>query len=270
MSFSILSWNILGPATKDVENFGFIKRDYARLRQHLKIIDQYHADIICLQEVDLTTFNFFNEHLFENYRFAAYHEKGVHGGVVIYIKKLKFKLLHTVSSRLVSEQGSSPAAFCGIFLEHTQDEKPLFIANIHLSKSSQHQELQDGIFQLSQFCKLLKKKLSSQNIFMGDFNTFYVDMKEEVVPYLSEILKKRFKLFEHTSCTATKPNGASKSVDHFIYSGVHIDMDRSLVASGQYQHKDIDELMKRTEHEHSGKIYQDYPSDHAPIFVVVN
>ena len=45
MPFSVLSWNILGPATGDVQDYGFIQGDYGRLGKHLDIIHQYQAYI---------------------------------------------------------------------------------------------------------------------------------------------------------------------------------------------------------------------------------
>src|SRR5262245_10471632 len=118
MPFSVLSWNILGPATRDVEEFGFIRDDYGRLGKNLQLISELDADILCFQEIDLTSLHLFNNFLLSNYQQASYHEKGTHGGVVVYVKKSKFSIISSVSSMLKKNQSDAPGAFAGVAIQN--------------------------------------------------------------------------------------------------------------------------------------------------------
>ena len=53
---SLLSWNILGPAVQDVTHYGFQRNDYQRLFLIFKIVQEYDADVVCLQEIDKKSF----------------------------------------------------------------------------------------------------------------------------------------------------------------------------------------------------------------------
>ncbi|MBI2344625.1 endonuclease/exonuclease/phosphatase family protein [Candidatus Dependentiae bacterium] len=268
MSYSVLSWNILGPATRDVEDYGFIRDDYGRLGKHLEIIQQYQADILCFQEVDLTTLHFFNNFLLAQYTQLAYHEKGAHGGVVVYIKKSKFTIVNTISSVLKTNEKFAPGAFCGGIIKNVADGSDLFIASVHLSKSSHPQVVSRALTQISDLCIRLKSNLPSQIIFAGDFNTMYEDMKEIVVPAMSQILSNILLMFEHESCTANSVKGELKSIDHVIYSNLQINLTQSCVVSKKYKHIDTVDRVQNIEKNNQNLIYKELPSDHAPILVV--
>lgn len=268
MSFSVLSWNILGPATRDVADYGFIPGDYGRLGKHLEIINQFQADILCFQEVDLTTLHFFNNFLFSQYLQAAYHEKGTHGGIVIYVRKSKFELIESIGSVLQSSPKEALGAFCGSIVKNIADNSELFIASVHLSKSSHPQAISRAEYQIADLCAHLGKSLPSKTIFTGDFNTMYEDMKDVVIPAMSKIVDKEFLMFEHETCTATSLTGEFKSIDHILYTDLKINMEKSCVFSGKYEHINPEYLQAKSTLDRTEIIPTELPSDHAPLFVM--
>ena len=268
MAFSVLSWNILGPATRDVEDFGFIKNDYGRLGKSLEIINNFEADILCFQEVDLQSLHLFNNFLLGQYAQVAYHEKGSHGGVVLYIKKSKFTVGDTLSSVLKNSASDAPGAFCGAIIQSIETKNSFFVASVHLSKSSHQQAISEGIYQVSDLCRRLGKNLPDTIILAGDFNTMYNDMKEAILPHMSQGLEKKIIMFEHESCTSNSPQGEFKSIDHVLYTGFHINFQKSCVASTQYHHIDRKDLKESMSHGHVVMIHNELPSDHAPLFAV--
>lgn len=264
MLFSVLSWNILGPATRDVADFGFIKGDYGRLGKSLQLIREIDADIVCFQEVDLTALHLFNNFLLADYLQAAYHEKGAHGGVVVYVKKSKFKIISTVSSVLKNSASDAPGAFAGAIIENIETTRNLFIASVHLSKSSHREAISEGLYQVSDLCSQLGKNVSSSIVLAGDFNTMYDDMRADLMPYMSEKLGQKIVMFEHDSCTADSLTGEFKSIDHILYAGLALNMQRSCVVSEKYAHSRAQSL----EQENIAPIHTKLPSDHAPIFAI--
>lgn len=268
MSFSVLSWNILGPATRDVADFGFIKGDYGRLGKNLQLISEIDADILCFQEVDLTSLHLFNNFLLADYVQAAYHEKGVHGGVVLFVKKSKFKVISTVSSALKNSASDAPGAFAGAVIENIETQKQLFIASVHLSKSSHREAISEGLYQVSDLCNQLGKNLSSSIILAGDFNTMYDDMRADLMPYISQQLGVMLQMFEHNACTASSSTGEFKSIDHVLYVNLKNNFDRSCVVSGKYAHQNQQRSSENNVDESGGLIHKMLPSDHVPVFVV--
>jgi exonuclease III len=268
MALSVLSWNILGPATRDVASYGFIPGDYGRLGKHLEIINQHQADILCFQEIDLTTLHFFNNFLLSLYFQASYHEKGSHGGVVVYVRKSKFELVESIGSVLKSSQINSAGAFCGTIFKNLSDGTQLFIASVHLGKSSNHQAIQEGVYQVSDLCNQLGKSLPTKIIFAGDFNTLLEDMKEFIVPAMSQMLNKKLSMFEHEACTSFSPSGELTSIDHILYSGFEIDLEKSCVVSSKSSHIQSDDLKKIYEHGFEHAVQPETPSDHSPVLAV--
>jgi endonuclease/exonuclease/phosphatase family metal-dependent hydrolase len=265
MPFSVLSWNILGPATRDVADFGFIQGDYGRLGKSLQVVSEIDADIVCFQEVDLTSLHLFNNFLLADYLQASYHEKGAHGGVVVYVKKSKFKVVSAVSSMLKNSASDAPGAFAGAVVENIETAKSLFVASVHMSKSSHREAISEGLYQVADLCNQLGKNVASSIILAGDFNTMYDDMRADLTPYMSEILAQKIVIFEHDSCTADSSTGEFKSIDHILYAGLSIDMQRSCAISEKYAHSRAQYLAK----ENIVPIHKKLPSDHAPIFAVL-
>jgi endonuclease/exonuclease/phosphatase family metal-dependent hydrolase len=268
MSLSVLSWNILGPATRDVADYGFIPGDYGRLGKHLEIINQFQSDILCFQEVDLTTLHFFNNFLLSKYQQATYHEKGAHGGIVVYVRKSQFKLIESIGSVLKSSEVRAPGAFCGVFLEDISDKSHLFVASVHLSKSSHPQAISQAVSQVSDLCENTGKALPFKTIFAGDFNTMYEDMRQTVVPTMSQILNKKLLMFEHESCTSRLPSGELTSIDHILYTGFEINLEKSCVVTSKYEHIQSDSLKKIYEHGLEHTVQPEIPSDHSPVLAI--
>ncbi len=267
MPISILSWNILGPATRDVQDYGFIKGDYGRLGQTLELVSSVNADILFFQEIDLTALHLFNNFLLPNYIQAAYHEKGAHGGVALYVKKSKFKIISTVASVLKNSQNDAPGAFCGAIIENFDTGKFFFVASVHLSKSCHHEAVSEGIYQISDLCSQLEKNIA-QIILAGDFNTMYDDMRTHLIPRMSEMLGKKLVMFEHELCTENSTIAEFQSLDHILYANLSIDMKKSCVFSGKYFHAQQQILQTKGIDNHHEIISTKLPSDHAPIFAV--
>ncbi len=268
MSFSVLSWNILGPATRDVADYGFIPGDYGRLGKHLEIISKLEADILCFQEIDLTALHFFNNFLLAEYMQVAYHEKGVHGGIVVYAKKMKFELVDSLGTLLKSSQKGSPGAFCGGIIKDIKTGEQLFVASVHLSKSSHPQAIDEAVYQVSDLCSSIKENLPSKIILAGDFNTMYEDMHKIVIQSISDILNKKFLMFEHESCTSYSPSEEPFSIDHILYSGFEIDLQKSCIVTSKHHHIRSDKLKKIYEHGFEHVVQPKIPSDHSPVLVV--
>jgi len=268
MPFSVLNWNILGPATRDVQDYGFIKDDYGRLGRHLEIIQQYQADILCFQEIDLTALHLFNNFLLAQYIQLAYHEKGEHGGIVVYAKKSKFKLIDSIGGKLNTKEHKSPGAFSGAVIENIEDGAQLFVASIHLSKSSKREAISEAEEQISDLCYQLGEKLPSKIILAGDYNTLYEDIREVIVPLILQKLNTKIAMFEHESCTSYSPSGELTSIDHILYAGLEIKLDQSCIITSKYHHVHASQLEKTYEHGREHIVQPEIPSDHVPLFVV--
>src|SRR5688572_24242843 len=85
-TFSVLSWNVLGPKAMDVDKFfpGVAQKN--RLQDIAHVINSFNPDIICLQEVSEYTSNDFKfrKALNSKYKKAAYGSKGKFGGVMVF------------------------------------------------------------------------------------------------------------------------------------------------------------------------------------------
>ncbi len=268
MSFSVLNWNILGPATRDVADFGFIQGDYGRLGKNLQLISEIDADILCFQEVDLTSLHLFNNFLLAEYLQASYHEKGAHGGVVVYVKKSKFKVISTASSYLKSSANDAPGAFAGAIIESVQTAKQLFVASVHLSKSSYREAIAEGLYQISDLCSKLGENVASSIVLAGDFNTMYDDMRADVMPYMSEKLGVKLQMFEHNACTQGSSTGEFKSIDHVLYVNLKNYFEKSCVVTGKYSDENQQRSYEKRIDENQNFIHKNLPSDHVPVFVV--
>lgn len=268
MQISVLSWNILGPGTGDVQDYGFIQGDYGRLGKHLEIIHSYQADILCFQEVDLTTLHLFNSFLLGEYTQGAYHDKGAHGGVVVYVKKSKYELIDSVSALLPGNQERSAGAFAGAFIKDIQGESELFIASIHLNKSSKAEALSDAIKQISDLCNQIAKNLPIKVVIAGDYNTMYEDMKQSVLPVMSQVLGKEFLMFEHSACTSSSNSGELSSIDHVVYRGLKLDLENSCLVTSKHHHVHAKNLKKIYENGREYVVQPELPSDHVPVLAV--
>ena len=263
---SVLSWNILGPATRDVADYGFIPGDYGRLGKHLKMIQQYQADILCFQEIDLTSLHLFNSFLLSEYIQASYHEKGAHGGVAVYVRTSIFDVVNSIGTTLQTSENYSPGAFSGTIVKNKIDGIEIFVASVHLSKSVHPQSVEKGVNQVFDLCKSLGSNLPSKVILVGDYNTMYNDMKEVILPIMSKELNKNLFLFEYESCVSPDISGEVSSIDHVVYSGMNIDLEKSCVITLE-NHRFQTELKKDDKAPSQDDQNKQLPSDHSPLLV---
>jgi len=264
---SVLSWNILGPATRDVERFGFVQGDYSRLEKTIAVIQQYQADIICLQEVDKISLHYLNHILLCDYHCVAYQEKGLHGGVVVYAKRLLFEVEKTFECSLSSGDKNKPGALAGGVLTHV-DKIPLFIGSIHFSRSHDRRSMNSGKMQIEAIYEALRDSLPQQIIFAGDFNTLYEEMLYESLPFMNILWPISFNLFSHQSFTANRSDGNFLSIDHVMFSHIKLIEKDSMVGNRDYIHKAVLVTREIMKHELFQLVQKVVPSDHLPMFVL--
>lgn len=266
--FSLLSWNILGPSTRDVEHFGFALGDYTRLGAVLKVIESYQADLICLQEVDHVSLRFFNNYFLDRYHLVSYQSKGAHGGVVVYAKRSQFDFMTSWGGRLRGYNSKSPGACAGGVLIHKQSNVSLCVGSIHISRSHDHRSVLIGHHQWEELAFHIGDMIPERVILAGDCNTLYEEMHQDTVQLLREIFKKPFEMFAHRSCTSNTPQGHFSSVDHVLYAHMKLIDSDSKVHAREYVYERITTAFSSIDIENLMPIQQIVPSDHLPVFAV--
>lgn len=266
--FSLLSWNILGPSTRDVEHFGFALGDYTRLDAVLKVIESYKADLFCLQEVDHVSLCFFNDNFLERYHLVSYQSKGTHGGVVVYAKRSMFDFVSSWGGKLKGYNSKSPGACAGGILIHKQSNVSLCVGSIHISRSHDLRSVLIGHKQWEELAFHIGDMIPERVILAGDCNTLYEEINQDTVPLLREIFKKSFEMFAHRSCTSNTPQGYFSSVDHVLYAHVRLIIDDSKVHAREYVYEPVTKAFSSIEIEKLMPIQQIVPSDHLPVFAV--
>lgn len=268
-SISVLSWNILGPATQDVDHFGFIKNDYGRLGKNLKLIREYQPDVLCLQEVDLTALHFLNNHLLGDYFQGAYQSKGTHGGAVLYFKRSMFELQSVLNAPLDSGEHLLPGAIACAVVQHQQSHKTMLIGSVHINKSSGRRASQSGVQQIKDLVHAWGDIMPDNIVIAGDFNTLYSEIIDTTVPLLNELTHKNFKMYRHISFTTSKLRGGFSSVDHVLFTGFTVDHKESRVGDGSYTYDQIANALTTLYHLPFRLIHEVVPSDHLPVYVTL-
>lgn len=266
--FSLLSWNILGPLTQDVEYFGFKYGDYDRLIDVLDVIQKSSADIICLQEVDKRSFLFFNSHLLATYEAVCYHAKGTHGGVVVYVRRSMFDINGSWGYTLDSGHERSPGAIAGGIIVHKPTGNKFYVASVHISRSHDRRSMVFGHEQWKAAHHFIKNEIQPIMILAGDYNTLYEEVVHDTVPLLHTLFQQPIEMYRHRSCTANSPFGAFTSVDHVLFSHLHLVSLESQVGNKQYIFDPIVSTVTVMMLQAFPPIQKVFPSDHAPVYTV--
>ena len=261
--FSILSWNILGPSTFDVEKFNFKKGDYLRLDAIIDIIKKSRASILCLQEVDLKALDILKKN-FQDFTFVDYCMKGDAGGVVIFFKTKDFERGGTFASGLPCENDTPPftakdGAFVSGLLKSKKTGAQFLVSSVHISRSHNNSDRAKGEKQLKAMQEMLLRFIPSQSnvykIFAGDFNTSADEIQNFTLKFLGQQDGKVYsEAFAH-AVTSNAPDGVRNSIDHIFYS-------QGLSLVDRYSKVINDGVMPGM------MIHQLYPSDHFPLYAV--
>ncbi len=182
--FSLLSWNILGPNTQDVDNFFPIyqgskyQTPYSRLDDIVAEIKKLKAPyILCLQEIDRRTESVLDKELptiSNNYKKVGYKSKGQNGGVILYARTDKFHI-HTAAELDLGNGGSAVVAV----LQSKTTQSFFIVTCLHLSRPNDNSGEAAGRAQLERLLahvSMLEQSLpliNTYRIFAGDFNTNY-------------------------------------------------------------------------------------------------
>ncbi len=276
----IFSWNILGPETKDVawyaDRYPAIIHWHDRFMRIMQTILHSNPDIICLQEVSEAQKHIFELTLFAHgFVLGAYASKGPRGGVILFYKKERFTLNNLGHVHINPHQTFHHNSACvWVTLIDKQNNKSILITSAHLQPQyiqEQFRELIDALAPLSRSIPIL---------IIGDFNTKYKSMINDIMPYLYKlnISDHIMKLFLHESWTHQSAmkhggNGGWSSLDHAVYTNnLQIDMQHSFVgnATNSYKtdlasledHTLLDPSMEPIPNAHN-------PSDHVPLLITI-
>lgn len=279
-SIKILSWNILGPETKDVtwfaERYPAITDWHNRFMLIIQKILHLNPDIICLQEVGEAQKHPFESALFHHgFILGSYASKGPHGGVIIFYKKHRFSLIHLGQVHMNPHQTfHHPSACAWIILQDKINHKSLLI-------SSAHFQPQYILEQISEFFQaLMPLSRTIPIIIAGDFNTKYKKMTHEIIESLQKLHISDYSLhmFYHESWThqsTIKHDGIGgfASLDHVLYTNnFKLDSHQSFIGNPRNSYKTdltsiahyntLDASMIPFPNKHN-------PSDHLPLLCTV-
>ncbi|MBP7854406.1 endonuclease/exonuclease/phosphatase family protein [Candidatus Babeliales bacterium] len=182
-TFSLMTWNILGPNTQDVGNF-FPKGDYSRLKDTMQEILAHNADIIALQEVDQAAYNALLQELKKHYvnrklLLLNRQEKGPNGGTVLVVNQNTFAVIKQGNESLPNT-GSYPGAASWVLVQSQKTGAQYYIVSVHISRTSNPKGTTDGDLQI----KYLMSKLPANKptIIAGDFNTHALEINAHTLP----------------------------------------------------------------------------------------
>jgi endonuclease/exonuclease/phosphatase family metal-dependent hydrolase len=234
-TFSLLTWNILGPQAVDAADFLKAMKRYKtqdeRLEDVVFAIDSWDADIVCLQEVNRSTLEklgtLLDSLLPKKYFVAGWGSKGKNGGVVILVKNdvvsfgSKRALERNVKNK-IDQNGAAVMPHLGLAdaLLTFVDGVKVLVCSVHLSRANERspKASQNGLSQLNHiFAKIQPAILANKDlpvIIAGDFNTLY----EEVMSSYLRAEDGKWTMFNHYSFTAGDLDGRLSSIDHVLYN----------------------------------------------------
>lgn len=258
--FSVLSWNILGPNTQDVDDFfPGTKGNYKRLDaviHHIKSHNTPHgASIIALQEVDGESRKKLAHELAKaGYQEIGYQEKGRNGGTALYAKTNEFDSMGNINMSLVGSDPKFPGAAAATLLQSKKTNAPLLVASVHVSRGndSRPENVNSGNAQLSKLRDALHQNFGPlPMIVAGDFNTNSDEIQRTTIP---QIFHGAFQdVFAGATTSNSSDGSKTGSIDHMLFSGLtrpsHI--PSQLGAPGQTQ-----------------PIHHQIPSDHRSLYAV--
>lgn len=277
----IFSWNILGPETKDAtwftSRYEAIINWHDRFNQIIKKILENTPDIICLQEIGENQKHAFESTLYQHGFFlGSYKSKGPHGGAIIFYKNERFKLnnLGHIGVNLYQKFRHDSACAWITLIDTYNNNKSLLITSAHF----QPQYIQEQITEF--FEALIPLSRTIPIVIIGDFNTKYKVMINDVIPYLQKVNVSKYaiKLFHHESWTHQSTIkhdsiGGFSSLDHALYTdNLVLDTLNSFAGNPAKSYKtDLASIADHSTIDASMEPFpnEKNPSDHLPLFVTL-
>lgn len=304
-SFSLVTWNLLGPNAPDVDSFklpantakwNFTKGDMERLAIESDFLQKMNAAVICLQECDK------NFKVPTVYELASFQEKrGSNGaGVGLWYKPSVMECVKaggeffTIPKPGTNE--SRNACAWGVFNNIRDIPIHVLICSVHLGRSNDRSDIEIGKKILEALAEILKKPIERYRctsvIIAGDFNTNYEELANVGQSYLVNLFKMPFVMYQHRSWTV---NGNSKfdfknkkslteeeceaynfefaAIDHVMYTDgtLNLILQNSFVGFKDTPYFDarVSTAEKKLGSREVGsgiKFHELFPSDHLPIF----
>lgn len=226
--FSVVSWNILGPNTQDAGSF-FTLGDYKRIdriiyRIKTQVNGKFGPSIICLQEVDARSRSIIQKAFAHDYTEVIYRAKGVHGGVILLVKKSEFNVIDQKGITLPD----GGAAAIGL-IKSLKSGAVFMVSSLHLSRSNhksisnmisgerQLKFLQEAVNSLEKSHNLNSKKV--HKIYAGDYNTDVKEFTNSTLCFLSSNDKNNcFSEVFPAVETVNSATGNRKGIDHIAFS----------------------------------------------------
>ena len=253
ISFNILSEQYIDKSSYVNEYKGippeYINRNY-RIKQIIKVLKKYKADLMLLQEVDIDIRKILIKE-FPMYKvcplvlYIPGDDKKV-GEVIIIKKKIVTNIKHTQRIFKSTKVGYSTVT-CKIPATVTTDKSKLLIINIHLNSNKRHTyRLQET----TELVKFIQSRPADEKIIMGgDFNTDFEDIHKL---YLDLGLVSSVKNKDSTSTyLCEKP-----MIDYIYIKGFK-------VKSGKIVHTNDTKNCRIN-------IFKNYGSDHNPVIAKVS
>lgn len=220
-SFSLVTWNLLGPNAPDVDSFklpahtalwNFKKGDMERLNKESEFLQKMNADVICVQECDR------NIIVPDGYRLACYQEKGS-AGVGLWYKQNVMNCVDGEGKNFEITVPEKPkwksqnACAWGVFSSNKNPSPNVLICSVHLGRSNGRSDEEIGKKIWDALAEILKEPIQnyrcSSVIIAGDFNTNYEELANIGQNYVSKLFQVPFVMYTHNSWTV---NGNSKFV----------------------------------------------------------
>ena len=252
--FSVLSWNILGPNTQDVNNFfPGTKGIYTRLDEIIKIIKKARASILCLQEVDTTSLKILERNL-STFFLITYQPKGKNGGVAIFAKTTDFDKTQSNGLGLNLGNGGT-AAIARLF--SIKSNAIIGVSSVHINRSD-IQSPESSLSGREQIISLLNQlDPNIPQIITGDFNINAVEFQTQTIPEMNHNFSQQFtELLSFSNfMTANKSDGSLSKTDHILHTtNLTPVIQHSKILPDSYNPSML--------------IHQQMPSDHRPLHEV--
>lgn len=297
-SFSLVTWNLLGPNTPDVDSFklpvdtaswNFKKGDMERLAIETEFLKNMNADVICVQECDRAF------PIPMKYRLVHYQEKGSAGVGLWYNQNVvnceeaggKFFGI-TVPEK--PNWKSQNACAWGVFSSKKNSSLNVLICSVHLGRSNGRSDTEIGKKIWDALAAILKDPIElygcTSVIIAGDFNTNYEELANIGQSYVSTLFPVSFVMYQHNSWTV---NGNSKfvfgkgapaltdaqcfdplnfeftAIDHVMYTDetLNLDCDESYVGDFNRSYQDLGVLTAQNKVQYNKLNKKNLPLIHA-------
>lgn len=297
-SFSLMTWNILGPNSPDAElhfpvsaHMTWAQNSRQRFKRIVAEINSKMPDILCLQETSLRTHAWLVQAgLNQVYELGSFCPKGKFNGALVLYHKHRFDKLNEASCRL-SHDG---AAAC-VALKSKLSAASIIVCSVHISRSNGRSDMSKGLLQIQECLQCFTHQFRSivtthtPCVLAGDFNAYY----QEVLDYVDGrgFLGSNWHMIKHNSFTASSPQSRMQpisdaltinhklpftvrcdskfvSIDHILFSNL-IQIAPSIVGNGGYINPNVSSFTGPQYGSSIQPLVQHvYPSDHLPVFTM--